>query len=488
MSAAGAARRSGALLLLAVGAAGIATLAGASASAGTKATGVVVIIFAVLIAATVLRDLTAVLLACLVLGISYNRQFYSFDAIFGDYGPAGLYWTVADGATLALLAAILLSAAVGRVPGRVPIRGLSIEPAMALMICAIALSATQMGRAFPGVVETARITKYLATFLLIRSVLNGERCWAILAGLALLVLLQTALGVVQVAMGAGGSGLSDIAEQTGEMAHRATGTLGHPNMLAPFLLTFVPGFAAIAMARYPPPMRLAAGVVAVVGSLAIVLSQSRAPILGVAVAVAATAAALAVRGLVPAKRVLGGGILLAFLATLAALPVYDRIETRLAGDFDESIAFRMGYNEAALKIWQTAPIFGVGPGGFVPALALVDPDDAATNEAIQEFRLTVNIKTIAPVHNVYLWLLAEIGLVGLGAFLVFVASLARLFYVAGASSSQPLAVFFVGVFWGFLAVVGEELTDFTVWWDHHMALLMVLAAMAAVQRDSQRAA
>ena len=71
----------------------------------------------------------------------------------------------------------------------------------------------------------------------------------------------------------------------------------------------------------------------------------------------------------------------------------------LAGDFDESIAFRMGYNEAALKIWQTAPIFGVGPGGFVPALALVDPDDAATNER-QTLALLEQHPQLAGIYNI----------------------------------------------------------------------------------------
>lgn len=100
-------------------------------------------------------------------------------------------------------------------------------------------------------------------------------------------------------------------------------------------------------------------------------------------------------------------------------------------------------------------------------------------------RLTANVKTIAPVHNVYLWILAELGALGLATFLLFLAALARLFAKAAAAGERPPEIFFVGVFWGFLAVVAEQLTDFSLWWDHHMALLMLLAAVAAFLRDSR---
>lgn len=485
MTTVGAGRGALLLLLLALGAAGMAALSAAAAAAGTKAIGAVVVAFGLVILATLLRDLTLVLLAALVIAISYNRQFYSFDGFVGDYGPRGLYWTLADAASLAILGALLLAQATGDRAGHVPRRALSIEVPMALMIVAIAASGARLPELLPGVAEMMRIGKYLAMFLMFRWLMTRERCWAILVALGLLVLLQTALGVVQAVLGAGGSGLSAIAEQSGEMARRATGTLGHPNMYAPFLLTFVPGFAAVALVRFALPIRLAAALVAGAGGLAILLSQSRVPVLGAAVAIAATSVTLALRGRVPIRRVAGGATLIALLGIIAAAPFADRIAARFTGDLGGSVTFRMGYNEAAVAIWQRAPMLGVGPGGFVPALAQVDPIEAATNQAIQESRLTANVKTIAPVHNVYLWILAELGAIGLAAFLVLLVALGLLFHAAGTSGTGPPEVFFIGVFWGLLAVTAQQLTDFSLWWDHHMALLMLLAAVAAFLRDSR---
>lgn len=144
MTAAGAGRRLGLLLLAGLGAAGMAALSAAAASSGTKAIGAVAVALTLVIIATLLRDLTLVLLAALVIAISYNRQFYSFDVLVGDYGPRGLYWTLADAASLAILGALLLAHAIGERAGHVPQRALSIEIPMALMILAIAASGARL--------------------------------------------------------------------------------------------------------------------------------------------------------------------------------------------------------------------------------------------------------------------------------------------------------------------------------------------------------
>ena len=271
------------------------------------------------------------------------------------------------------------------------------------------------------------------------------------------------------------------------MARRATGTLGHPNMYAPFLLNFALGFIAVALAPGQRWLRLACLVIGGAGCLAIILSQSRAPAAAMMLALGGVALTLTLRGQLPARRLLGGAAVVLMLAAIAIAPLTQKIMDRLTGDFSGSIEFRAGYNEAALGIWASNPVFGVGPTGFVPALGRFDANLAATNRSIQSARLAANVKTIAPVHNVYLWLLAEIGLIGILAFAAFLASLAWLFWQAG-RGARPQNLFFVGVFWGFLGVALQQTTDFSLWWDHHMTMLMVLAAFASFVRDSGRMA
>lgn len=139
------------------------------------------------------------------------------------------------------------------------------------------------------------------------------------------------------------------------------------------------------------------------------------------------------RRVLPAPRVIGIAVICVMLGALVLMPVAGKIVDRLTGDFQGSVEFRGEYNEAALDIWRLAPVLGVGPAGFVPKLPAFHPDYARINADIQPARKEANVRAIAPVHNVYLWLLAELGLLGLSAFVLFLASAAWLFYQAGQS-------------------------------------------------------
>lgn len=69
---------------------------------------------------------------------------------------------------------------------------------------------------------------------------------------------------------------------------------------------------------------------------------------------------------------------------------------------DESITVRQQLNSAAVKIWQQSPLLGVGLGNFLVELPNVLPSR--------------NIYFLQPVHNIYLLILAETGVVGIAIF------------------------------------------------------------------------
>ncbi|MEB8387410.1 O-antigen ligase family protein [Rhodobacteraceae bacterium KMM 6894] len=479
-------RLTGPLILLLGGAFVIAMLAEAAAESGNRAIAAVAMAFCLLIAALLVRNLLAVLLFTLCVAMSYNRQFYSFDSWLGDYGSFGLFWTPGD-----LMMLVILLAALGRrgIGGRTlaaPPRYLSIEIPMLALIGAMALSAFRTDPIVPAMFETLRISKYLLWFVILRAVLDRDLARVMMVGLGAMVTIQFLLGVVQVALGAGGSGLSSLAEQAGELARRATGTTGHPNMYAPFLLMPTMGFIALGASgrslwRHRIPL-----CVGVAGALAIVLSQSRAPVAAMLGALACIAVVFMARRILPAPRVIGAAVVFAMLGMVAIAPLAEKIIDRLTGDLGGSIEFRAEYNDAALGIWALDPILGVGPSGFVPNLAAFHPDYARVNANIQPARKIAHVRAIAPVHNVYLWLLAELGLIGLTAFVVFLGAVARLFYQAG-QGHQPTNRFFVGVFWGFLGLCVVQLTDFSLWWDHQLMGLAILMGLAAFVRDERRA-
>lgn len=66
--------------------------------------------------------------------------------------------------------------------------------------------------------------------------------------------------------------------------------------------------------------------------------------------------------------------------------------------FEESVVVRQQLNAAAIKLWQSSPLFGVGLGNFLVRLPEALP--------------TRTIYFLQPVHNIYLLLLSEVGVVG----------------------------------------------------------------------------
>lgn len=70
---------------------------------------------------------------------------------------------------------------------------------------------------------------------------------------------------------------------------------------------------------------------------------------------------------------------------------------------EESIVVRNDLNSAAIAMWQTSPVFGVGLGNFLVELP--------------KYLVSRDVYFLQPVHNIYLLILAETGIIGLVAFI-----------------------------------------------------------------------
>lgn len=429
------------------------------------------------------RDMRSALVFGAIFAIAYNRQYYSFDDALGDYGSRGLYWVPADALYLALFALLLVSLALPRRGDTARSLPLGFVAPLGLFILVLFLSALQAADLAPALFELARVLKFLLIVLMLRALMTERMAWAILVALAGVALSQFLLGAMEVVRGTGGSGLSEMAQQDGEMSHRAHGTLGHPNFLAPFLLTFATGFVAIGLAVGPRGLRYAALAVGVAACLTVFLTQSRAPSAALIGALAGMSVHLMLRRRYSLFRLIGVSVLMAILAASAAAPLSHRILDRLQGDFADSISFRDDYNEAAVAIWRSAPILGIGPNHFVSELPRHHPLYAQINEELEEHRLEASFRSAAPVHNLYLLILAETGAIGLSVFVVVLLALARDFWRAGTGPpADPFVLFYLGCFWGLLALLAQQTVDYSLWWDHHFNLIAVLGALALYVR------
>jgi O-antigen ligase len=421
-----------------------------------------------------------------VLSITYNRQYYSFNWLHGDLGARGLYWCPSD-IFLGLLLIIWLveRARHARQPSPGAATSAWLLPLLIIATISVLASSEPLGSAM----ELLRLCKLALLLIYLRHNLDERGALAIIAGFAAAVIVQTPISILQALKGSGHEGLlTGIAQggDTSEMAHRASGTLGHPNFLAPYLLMVVPGFAATAIGLWHTRMGVVAIAISLAGAVTIVLTQSRAPSILVGLSVPMVVALLWLRNALHPLRAVAVMVAALVASTAVAVPLADAIYRRLTGTLQESVVFRADYNRAAIKMWQTAPMLGVGPNNFVLSLGRYAPILKSMNDSLLETSKAEPSNTpqrmLAPVHNVYLLILSEMGLLGLFAFAIFLLRAVLLAYRASALAPHPAGIFSCGIFCGFVVQFVQQLVDFSLWWDPILftfALLMSLCARFA---------
>lgn len=158
---------------------------------------------------------------------------------------------------------------------------------------------------------------------------------------------------------------------------RSYATFPHPNVLGGFLAVILP----LAIREFVKGKKLFYGAVTTLGTIALVITFSR----------SAWVAALAGVIILYRKRLL---FLLVPLIVLAGL---------LVNVQDESFVVRQELNTAAVSMFLHSPFVGVGLGNFLTELP--------------KTLVSRTIYFLQPVHNIYLLLLSETGLVGFAVFI-----------------------------------------------------------------------
>jgi len=197
--------------------------------------------------------------------------------------------------------------------------------------------------------------------------------------------------------------------------YRAQGPIGDPNRFGQALIVVIPfGLLAAARARAASERLLAAALsAAILGGMFLTYSRSTMLMLGLVVVLMVLLDCLRVRHVVLA--VLTTTLLVSVVApgTVRRLSSIRGVEGILAADSetaaDGAIRGRTTAMLAALNTFRDHPLFGVGPGSYTPHYSvdyMTDPEVAFRDRT-----------TPRRAHSLYLELAAEVGIIGLLAFL-----------------------------------------------------------------------
>jgi O-antigen ligase len=193
--------------------------------------------------------------------------------------------------------------------------------------------------------------------------------------------------------------------------------LFNPNTFAAELIPAISVATFLALTPRRASVRLAAAAVLSIDLIAFALAQSRGGIVGLAVAFLAAF-------------VLGGNVrprlmvLIALVVAVAAAYYVEyapaHVKDRLTSVSAQGSSGRSDEWQIAVRMFDSHPIVGVGLGNY----PVVEPSYASQSINLQFVKFVVQDRLVA--HNTFLELAAELGVVGLGAFLAILGfALAR---------------------------------------------------------------
>jgi hypothetical protein len=281
---------------------------------------------------------------------------------------------------------------------------------------------------------SALLTSFLLFVFLSNYLTSRGRIRIFVGGLLLGIVLQSAVAIVQVKrpgllslsfLGAseevepeqadGNIDLPDVDLGTtsvgGEITHRPTGLLIHPNVLALYLVLMIPlSLAAWLGSRTRWMEWLGLGTLCL-GGATLYLTLSRSGWVGLLAALVLASLFWLARRLPRFTRAKRALLVLMFVVALGGLAAKAHtLYLRITESSSEAIDFRVNLAKAAVGMLADHLTFGVGLNNFI---GHVEDYDASGMSRIKKY----------PVHNIVLMEFSETGLLGGIAFLVLVATL-----------------------------------------------------------------
>jgi len=181
-----------------------------------------------------------------------------------------------------------------------------------------------------------------------------------------------------------------------------------PNTFAAELIPAICISALLLVTPRRARVRAVAGLVLGVDLLAFALTQSRGGLVGLGVALGA---AIILGGRARPRLVVGILLLLAIAGSYYVEYAPAKVKSRLSNVSAQGSSGRSDEWNIAIRMFGDHPILGVGLGNY----QAIEPDYAARSIDLQFVNYVVQDRLVA--HNTYLEIAAELGLIGLAAFL-----------------------------------------------------------------------
>jgi O-antigen ligase len=338
--------------------------------------------------------------------------------------------------------------------------------------------------------EMVRLGKFALILLFVSCNFGRLEWWACLAALGCSTIVQSGLAMMQVmlkstagVLGLLGGGTDTGLQEVGAAAvggwMRGVGTIGHASNLACYLLISIPVFIALALTANRREYRLIGGLVALVGLAGLGCTLSRWPCALMLVQILLLLVVLVGSGQVSAKRAIGLTCVGAFAASLTLIAFRNVIYERITSDLRESLDFRAKDRRIALQIFQSSPLLGVGLNNYAVHLLKYDPEIRWAIENADEVRHTLRVRTFVALHNYYLFALAETGVLGLGALILFYGRVVQVGLRSVRSTAGPWKGATLGLLVGIFGVYGQGVIDFSFWVDPIFYTLALVCGMIA---------
>jgi len=269
-----------------------------------------------------------------------------------------------------------------------------------------------------------------------------------------------------------GSGAEQEVRQelvTGSVVFRGSGLTGHPNFLAAFLLLLLPVFALLALAEDAYWKRVAWYGTALVGLGGLLATMSRAAWVAVLIAGAVALMLAAGYGVIHLRRFVIIMIVGCSFAGVLSLAFSDLIISRFRSDWSESWDLRLDLARAATDMALDNVVAGVGLNNYTVVYPQYDP--AFADKMIQMDDM------ITAVHNTALLVWAEVGTVGLAAYLFFYEAV----FVAAFKKLRATTVWeralTIGVLCGIIAAMAFDLSEICLWADVALYVIAFLVGL-----------
>lgn len=285
-----------------------------------------------------------------------------------------------------------------------------------------------------GMLAAIVYTKFFVGYFLLTQVVRTPHdlrvvAAALLSGFVIQLLYATAQFASGSALEIQGAKITTLGTQLvfdqagGLSAFRPSGFLQHPNVLGDYLVFVMPPALCLALLgpdMLPRGVRAAAVFVVLAGAALLVATLSRGAWISLAVAslvvaVAGLRAGLVRRGHVVALLALGAA------GAMLIVVLYPQALLRITESDAQSSEARLVMMDQALLIIGRHPLLGVGLGGYNFAAQTNIPESFASVSAAFQDQLLEGV-----VHNGFLLMAAEMGVIGVVLFLVLSWRMLRL--------------------------------------------------------------